>query len=385
LPSADEAMRLPEWLWGRADGRVDDEPLAAARQAEEAADLARRIARAATALRAADRRVAAAARSFADLAALAPESWADVRGDGSEADAGLALAAAMLRALFDTPVETLGSDPALTAALQLGRAGREIERARALASGIVARGAYLRHSRAAAETGRARLMAELAGLTEAVASSPALALPSTQVVSRAEDLLAQAGSELDRVAPDPSIARAMLQQAEEVLESLPGWDVRSARRLRLRALRRDAEAMVQRAGDYQDHHHGDVGRRALRRLAEALEARRAARRSLPAGGVEGLRAWLRVAAIAEDALAIARADVARADARRPEWAPREQWAGPIAPPPSPPRRAPFPGRFGDWGEARDPGRPPRQGRWGGRPSADANEGAATARLAAPGW
>ena len=391
LPEADRAMALPERLWGAAEPRVDEAPLAAARQAEDAADLARRIARAATALRAADRRVAAAARGFGDLAGLSPERWREVRGDGTEADASLARAVAMLRALIESPVDGLGADPALVAALQLGRVAEEIERARGLAIGLLARSAHLRHTLSSARGELTRMVEDLTRIErEGAPGGPSAT--TAEALSQARALMTRAEAALADTAPDPIAARALLRRAEEALDGVPGHDHHLARRRRLRAVRRDAEAAVQRATGYHARHRTDIGRRATARLAGARDAWRAARRSLARtrSGAEDLRAWARVGPIAEDALAIALADAERADARRVAWAPRSSWAGPVAPPTAPPRRAPFPGRFGDWGVARDPGLPPRRGRWGGRPPEDdgaepSADGVAPPRLATPGW
>ncbi len=405
LPSADEAFALPERLWGRADTLVDEALLPAARHAEDASDIARRIARAATALRTADDRLDAAVAAFREIAPYADATWSDVVGDGSEAEASLALAAAMLRALLgaqdgaregarasagdgvqdgaqagtpsgtrtgaQTGAQSRASDPALVAALHLGRATREIDRARALASGLVARAALLAHLARESESEITGLDAQL-GILGGAESEPG---------RRAAALRDEARAALGAAQPDPVLARAALREADRALDALPGRDVHGLRRRRLRSLRRWAEATVEHAARYQDVHAADLGRRAATRLDEARTARWAARQALRAGGAEGIEAWERVARIAADALAIAREDVARRDARRTAWADRATWAGPVAPPPAPPRRAPFPGRFGDWGATRDPGQPLRKGRWGGRPPS----GEVEPRVEQDGW
>jgi len=401
LPSALAALAFPRRLAELAEAALSSgRRLEAGERAEDAAGLAERVAALVEWLRDAERAVAAARSTFDQVDDYAEASWADIRGNGSEADESLDAAARLLHDLVALDPGALDDDPAVGFAAGLARVTEEIDRARDLAAAIGERLAAIRAARdgaprlvdaVAAEIAQARAWLARPEVAREVGAGPAATLDAL-------------GAELDAVravvgasAPDWLAVRRRLDAADQAVDAVLGEARASqarvqARRRQLETSRVDAEAALAKAEQYAAAHRRDVGGGASARLIEAraaaaraLEAERALDdgEALDEALLAAAEAWRAVDRLADAAYEEAAGDVRAADGQRQAYHPRAEWLGPVVDLPVPRRSTgggifdALSGGFGGFGGLGGSsgglggGRPrsvPRPSAWGGRSS-----------------
>jgi len=324
LPDSARAFRFTEArLVSARQALLDGRRLEAARRAEDAVDLAVRTARSASAAARAARSLEQVRESFERTSSFPREDWRDIRANGSEAEESLVLAVRLLDALFRADEAELGPDPAAGFAVNLSRAGEEIDRAMNLVEAIDARLTHLE-----------------------------------------------------------AVAKARADQAAEPVDAAAAGrgDVGAV-------LRAEAAAAVDRGARFSALHPEDSGRRAISRVADAraeLERAIAAEsaageRAAPATRRQ-IDAGFRLArAIADEAWRMLAEAFQRAERAREPELPRRAWARQPAVVSAEVRESPFPARYGSWGEPREGTRSARarKGCWGSRPRG--------AQVPAEGW
>lgn len=414
LPSADAALAFPTRLVDLAEAALGEgRRLAAGELAEDAAALAERVAAVVAQLREAERAVDAARGTFDQVDDYAEPSWADIRGNGSEAEESLDAASARLVELAALSPDGLAEDPAAGFAEGLERIAAEIGRARALASAVEERLEAIR----AARDGTPALIEALAReLAEARAwlARPEVAGAAGDGVATLDALEAEldaARAAAGEPAPDWLAIRRRLVAVDAGIDAALGeararQERVAARRRQLATERSEAEASLARAERYAAAHRSDVGSDASVRLAEARDA---AARALEAerileGGAgpldtllqTALDAWLEAERRADTAYEAAAGDVRTADARRESYRPRTDWLGPIVTVPVPRRSSGGglfggSGGFGGFGGGGASRSVPRPSAWGGRPSGGSGGsrrsggGSSTRRGGGRGW
>ena len=396
LPDAEHAFALPRAWLARAERRLaEGSHLKAARDAEDAVDLATRAERAARGVAAADARIARAAADLRAAGALAPSALACVRGNGAEAEAVLEGAAAALGAALRAPEAALGADPAAGLAANLLGVEAGLERAGELCDALEARVARLTTAAGIAPSAVAAAADALrmlvlrrgartprlaapgptrplgpAGAAPAAADAESALDPVAAAIQRAEDCLVAAEQRLSAVPPDPAAALRRTLEGERWLV-----EAESARRgRRTDGGRRRKLALTvlseigQDVGLWLAFHRADAAAVAVRRAEDAVAAIDGARAEL--SGATGhaqqrLRALLGATAaavgVAEEAVGRLAADHAKAERGR---ASERALPAPDPPLPVDARRSPFPGRFGDWPTVARVAPPVRAVRWG---------------------
>ena len=405
LPDEVTAMRIPTLLADRAESALSaDQRLRAGELAEDAKLAAEHIGGFLAKTHTIEARIDEAAAAFERIDDHAESSWADIRGNGSEAEESVIAALDLFNRVLLADPEDFGDDLGDGFAASIDRAETELGRARTLADAVVERLAHIEQARA-----------ESAGLAEQIADELAearahLARPEIDrevgpgpeiALEQAAAQLAEARAAMTEPRPDwMAVRRSLLAADRAVDDALGGARAEQERvaalRRQLATARKEAEAAMGRLEQYLRVHRADLGAEAGSAMPDVRDgARRAADaeqqlESLSDDALsEGLRsaagAWTAVRDRADGAYELASRDVARADERRKQYVPRPTWIGPTVPIPSRRRGWPMPRIGGGWGDigggwSGSPGpivRPPRRSSWGGSSGGGRSRGGAT--------
>lgn len=369
LPPGEAAFAVPAaWLAGARDRAAAGAALDAGCRADDAIDLAARILRVARRLRRTEAAVADVRRRHVALHAHAPASWADIVGDGAEAEASLDAAVAGLDVALSAPFADLGADAAAGLAAGLATAAQELARARQLLAAIDARARHLEAAKAAVVEHRAALRAGLTAAQERFSTAPAAVRTGMAAAAEAAQ---QGDAAADATPPDWASAVERWATAARALGAAaadaPGDSGASDLMDRAVALARiAAHGAVDRADRFVEAHRRDCAPTAVRRTLAAIAQLRDAdrereRRAAPAIVAEGYLLAMRTAGAAFDMLA---ADVRKAERRRVGWLPRGQDVVTVAAMAGVQRIHPFPGRLGPWEPLRTGAAGQRPGAWG---------------------
>ncbi len=365
LPEAEAAMDVPVRLAEEAETVLGTgDRITAGRLAEDAATLAEETPGLLEEALEVDDRIEEGVTLFERLDAYAETSWADVRGNGSEAEESLETALDMLRRTLEAGPGDFGADLAAGYMASLERAAAELQRARGLIDAIEQRLERLEQARSTAvdrieglrgEIEKARQWLASPGVAGDVDASPEVAL------TEAEQLLDAQAVAMAEAKPDwLSITRhlhAVSSRVESALaEGRRQNDRLDALREHWTSARQAAESAIERLDRYLARHRADAPDSVTGDLAAAREQLRLAEQT--AQGAEGLGDAVRVErlqqAVEQAESADAEADrayeqlaaaAAKADRER-SYQPRPDWLGPTVPIPVPRRRSIFiPGPF----------------------------------------
>ncbi len=389
FPGPDQALAIPSLLVDQAESLLSaGDRLSAGRLAEDATSLAQRLGQLLERIPALDQRIDEGVLLHERVEAYAEANWADIRGNGSEAEESWEAAVTMLERILRGAEESFGADPAAGFMASLDQVSAELDRSGRLIDAIAERLQRLDQARGSA-------VSALDGLRRSIQEGRAfLAQPEVgaDVDGAPEGLLDQAAAAAEGIVAAMGQAKpdwmAILRQLEEaqqqVAAALAEAKAQDAQLDALKAAwetaRQSAVAAVDRAQGYLSSHRGDLdaagaaslepAQAALRaadeawRQASSLEDRaRAERINAATGKAQEARdaadqAYQRLAAL-----------IAREEERR-SYIPRPTWIGPSVPFPVD-RRPMFPlDPFGGggWGRIGGAGLPRPSG-WGGRPRA----------------
>lgn len=403
LPPTDAALSLAVTLADEGEAALTrGSRIEAGRAAEGARDVAAAVGAVTRKLREADAVVDEVALLFPRLERYAESSWADVRGNGSEAEESLDAAVAMLSHMAESEPAAFGPDAAAGFLASLQAVLGEIERARRLTEAVRDRLAFLDRARDQSATSLAALEEEIAAarawMSQSDVDPDVSALPEDRL-AEAESILADTRLAMHGPTPDWIQVMRAINEADRIADAALA-DARSEReamvglRRQVEAARTDAAAALERAERYLAAHGRDVPADAPSRVAaarEALtraEARAAeAERQEDAARAEALRdAVARYGAARQDASAaydLMAAAVARAESERRSYVPRGSWMGPFVPLP----RGPGPIVIGSRGMFGSEDRPRRKSSWGSRPSGAGSGGRSSSsrRGGGRGW
>ncbi|MCB9176929.1 MAG: hypothetical protein H6648_07180 [Caldilineae bacterium] len=391
LPAADAALDLPTRLAEQAEQVLaTGDRITAGRLAEDAATLAAQTPKALEELLAVDLRIEAGVKLFERVSAYAESSWADIRGNGSEAEESLDAALEMLRRILAAKPEAFGADLAAGYMASLEQLAAELDRARGLVAAIEERLQRLDQARAGAVDQVDALRADIAKarqwLTQPEVAPDVDAAPEL-ALTQAEAMLDGLSRDMAEAKPDwLAITRGIHAVAGKVEASLADArrqnDHVDALRSHWVSAREAAAAAIQRAEQYLALHRAEApaaagadleAARAQLRLAE--QAARDAEGMQDSARAEALTRALSAAEAADGAASTVyealAAAVAKADQAR-SYVPRPDWIGPTVPLPMPRRRGLFiPGPFdvgmGPTIRLPRPAAPPRSSSWGSRP------------------
>ena len=413
LPPPDQALAIPSLLADQAEQRLSaGDRLTAGRMAEDAATLAARLTAILGRVAALDTRIDEGVALYDRVEAYAEPNWADIRGNGSEAEESLEAALAMLDRILRAAEGAFGGDPAAGFMASLEKVSAELDRAGSLIDAIGDRLSRLDQARTTA-------VAALDALRKAIQEARGfLSQPGvgTDVDAAPEGLLDEAAAKAEAVVASMGLERpdwmAVLRTVEEAQQAVArALEEAKAQDARLDALkagwdtaRQAADTALDRAEDYLAGHKGEIGADSAGSLDQARSARRDAddawRRAEAAEDrvrAELLGEATSRAHAARDAADRAyermSAEVAREDERR-AYIPRPSWVGPTVPIPVD-RRSWLPidpfgqgggglSGFGGFGV-------PRPSGWGGRPRASTRpmggggRSAGTRRGGGKGW
>jgi hypothetical protein len=345
LPPAAALLRFPTYL---ADGGeaslTDGDRLTAGRRAEDAASIVERTVGIADRLLDLDQRAQNTGRDFERLEAFALTSWADVEGNGSEAEQSLDAVPVLLERLADTPRERLGSNPMDGYAANLGVIESELDRADRLLASIAERILAIEAARDAVRPLLGELRDELVKAREWLRSpdvDPNVD-PSPDVrLDRCSERLAAAERGVSESLPDwPELLRELAAIDLEIDAALA--DAR-AQAERVEALTRQSESertaadgAVNRAHRFATSHSRDVSEAAVgevdaARVALDLGIAAVARAAVVEDRrrVEALEQavahFAAALAAADAAYAAMSADFRRAEESRRPIGPRRDW------------------------------------------------------------
>ncbi len=397
LPDETTALAVPSLLADRAEAALTDgRRLEAGELAEDAVRIAERIAAFQPQVDTTEARIEEAATAFERIDDHAVTSWADIRGNGSEAEESIVTALDLFNRVLMADAAEFGNDlgDGFSASIEVPYG--ELDRAHTLADAVVERLAHIEQARAdsaglaeslAAELDEARAFLARPEVDREVGASPDVALDG------AAAMLADARAAMTEPQPDwMAVRRLLLAANRSVDDALGGARAEQERMASLRrqllAAKEEAKAAVDRLAMYTKVHRRDLGAEAgaampdvrdLARRAEAAED--AAEQQMEDALSEALRSaaagWNAVRDRADTAYELAARDVARADERRKQYVPRPSWVGPTVPIPSGRRSWPAPRIGGGWGSmggglgggwSSSPGpviRPSRRSSWGG--------------------
>lgn len=400
LPPVDAALAFPTALVEGAQAHLSaGDRLVAGQMAEDAASLAERIAQAAAGLQAGEEAAGRAADLFERIDDFAEANWADIRGNGSEAEESLDAAAELLGRTVGAPPDAFGQDAAAGCMASLERVFDELVRAQALVEAIGERLANLEQAKAESARQLATVEQDIAAARAWIAQAdvdPDVDAAPAAALDRAAGVLAEARAAMAGPTPDWLAILRQIQAADQAADAALALardqhEQLAARRRQVASARQAAEAAGDRMERFLEAHRGDVGAAAIERADQAREALRAAREA--EGRAEQLEDRARAAALqqaggafdraANEAAAAydqAAADFRRAEAQRTVYIPRPSWIGPTVPIPMNAR--PTFGGLGGWlgGPVL---RPPRRSSWGGRPSG--GRGFGSRRGGGRGW
>jgi hypothetical protein len=389
LPAVDMALAFPTALVDAAERALTaGQRIPAGRQAEDAGTIADRTGALPGTLRTVDAAVDEASGLFARFETFAESSWADIRGNGSEAEESLDTAVAMFGRIVGAEHGAFGADAGAGYLASLDQVDAEVERARGLVTAITERLTFLQRAREQAATAidgvqkdidDARAWIARPEVDPDVSAAPVTALEAAEATLK-EVRLAVGAPKPDWVAV-LRLVNAADRATDDALASARAEQERvAARRRQLESTRTDAEAAVDRVERFLGAHRADAG-------AASVEGVNAARATLERAGeaeraAEAVQDVARADALATAATAYQRAreqadaaynalasEVARADEKRQSEVRRRDWMGPIVPTPM----GPF-SRGGMWGGGFGGGLggsispPSRPSSWGSRPS-----------------
>lgn len=375
--------------------------ITAGRLAEAGRSAAESVRRLVQQLQAAEERIAAAAERFNAADRYAPASWADIRGNGTEAEASLATARQQLARIAEAESGAFGPDLAGGLLTSLDRVAAEVARATELATAIINRFAALERAKSevAAMLGEAR--SELAEahrwLAEPAVDADVDAKPS-ETLAQAEALIEHAATALLQPAPDfPAVLRE-LRQARDLVDAAlaEGRDQRTRMAFlqqQLAAAAAEAEEAIGRAEQYYLAHAADIGPAARSRLEAARtqlrkgrEEERHAMSHTDADRLTSLRRatdlFAEATDLATEAYELMARDFDAAEAQRQPDLPRPQWAGPMVPVPN---VLPELGRLLRNVPTEPVRSPPTPGRWGSRAPGSWPSGESSRRGGGRGW
>ncbi len=358
--------------------------ISAGRLAEAASSLSDRLVQIAEDLRTVQLAVDAAAARFAAADQYAVASWADVRGNGSEAEESLATAKDQLERIGAAEAAAFGKDLASGLLASLDRVDAEIARARELTSAIVQRFEALEKAKADATVTLADVRAEIAAargwLAQPAVDADVDTRPTESLDQAAAWVEAAAGAMMGEAPDWPAIVR-QLQEARRAVDAALAHGRQQQERMA--ALQRElatavteAEAALSRAERFLAAHAADISAESRAKLEQAQNARRLGRdqeRLAMASEDQERAAALRRAIdglaqatdLATEAYGLMARDFEAEEERRQPHLPRRQWVGPTVP---------VPMDLPSWGNLLPrglpgPAMPPRSpGRWGGRPA-----------------
>ena len=385
LPSAALAMSVPLALTEQAEARLaTGDRITAGRLAEDAATLAAQVPRVLEEAIRIDDRIEEGVGLYDRIESYVESSWADIRGNGSEAEESLDAALEMVARVLSAEHAAFGADMAAGFMASIEKVAGELARASGLIQAIGERLERLDSARSGAadsieglreEIRKARAWLDRSDVEADVDAAPDLA------IDRAEALLDETVGGMSDERPDwLAVTRNLQRVAQGIANALAEGQRQNER---VDALRKRWETSLQSSGTavervetYQGIHRADLGPMGLKRLEDAREALRSAEHlAREAESLEGIaraeavERALEAASAAEDAAETAyeamAADVARADKRRGDYVPRPMWLGPTVPMPMRRRSIFFPDPFGSG--AGPFVRPSRQGGWGSRP------------------
>lgn len=392
FPGPDQAMAIPSLLADQAESRLSaGDRLSAGRLAEDAASLATRVTEILGRIAALDKRIDEGVALHERVAAYAEANWADIRGNGSEAEESLESAVTMLDRILRADEASFGGDPAAGFMASLEKVIGELERAGGLIDAIRERLERLDQARTTAVAALDRLRAAIqegrAFLTQPAVAPDVDAAPEgllDQAAARAEAIVGLMGQEK----PDwMAVLRSVEEAQQAVARALEEAKAQDARLDALKAgwetARQAADTALDRAEHYLAGHQGEIGADSAAGLDRGRSARREAEDAWRRAETAEDRARADLLSQATSRVQEARdaadqayermsAEVAKEDQRR-AYIPRPSWVGPTVPIPVD-RRSWLPidpfgqggGGFGGLGGLGGFGLPRPSG-WGGRP------------------
>ncbi len=393
LPSSEAAFDFPRSLIAAAeDSLAEGDRLTAGRLAEEAQEMARRIAGVSHEMRRVADAIEDAARLWDRLDDYAETSWADLRGNGSEAVESLTAAQDMMTRISTADHSDFGDDEAAGYFVSLDKVFDELARASELVLAIEQRWERLQEAKRSAHESALALRADIAESREWL-SQPSVdqdvnAQPGKEL-DRAEKLVEEAEAAMMQPRPDWIAIVRLLQEADRTADAAAAsareqQQQIESRRRQLEMAKTAAEAALERAERFLASHRTDVDATSASRVRDAESALRRAHDA--AQSAEGLEdnelaaalggaadAYERTAQLADGAYEAMAADFDRAEERRDSYVPRQDWMGPIVPIPVGRRSVPFPIDIRGWGGS-GTSRPTRQSRWGGGGSGSRSTG-----------
>jgi hypothetical protein len=400
LPEAEGMLAVASWLADQGESMLTEgKRVAAGHLGEGAKHVAQAVAPLPEALRSAAKAVDDLAAVFPRMEAYAPASWADVKGNGSEAEESLDAAKEMLRRMAQAGHESYGQDVAAGFLVSVRKVNDEFDRANRLVEAVGQRLAFLDKAREDAAATRQEVEQDLANAREWLARPDVdadVSATPTEQLDKVEHQLGEAALAMESPRPDWIAILRSVGQADKALDdALAGARAEQERiaaaRRQLETSRTDASAAVDRAERYLAAHGADVASDAPTRVGDARSALNGAASAATEADTEVDAARLAALSAAGQAFQQARqladtayeamaASVARAEETRPAYQPRPEWMGPVVPIP----RGPGPIIFGGLPGGRPP-RPERRSRWGTRPVAEGGRSSSTRRGGGRGW
>lgn len=389
FPGSDQALAIPTLLVDQAESRLSaGDRLSAGRLAEDAQSLAERLSQLLERIGSLDQRIDEGVLLFDRVEAYAETNWADIRGNGSEAEESWEAAVTLLERILRGAEEAFGADPAAGFMASLEQVAGELDRAGHLVDAIGERLQRLDQARGTAVSG-------LDGLRKSIQEARSfLAGPEVgaDVDQTPEGLLDQAAAAAQSIValmgqekPDwMAILRLLEEAQQQVAGALSDARAQDAQLDALKAVwetaRQSAATAIDRAQGYLSSHRGDLDAASTGLLEPAQAALRAADEAWrQSAGLEDRARAERINAAtsraqeardaADQAYQSLAAAIAREEQRR-SYIPRPSWIGPIVPFPVD-RRSMFPlDPFGGGGGGRiGAAGLPRPSGWGGRPRA----------------
>lgn len=388
LPGPDQALAIPSLLADQAESRLSaGDRLTAGRLAEDAATLATRVTELLGRISGLDQRIDEGVALYDRVEVYSEPNWADIRGNGSEAEESLEAALTMLDRILRAAEGAFGGDPAAGFMASLDKVAAELDRAGGLIDAIGERLARLDQARTTAIAALDRLRTAIQEARGFLAQSAV----GADVDAAPEGLLDQAAARADAVVglmgqdrPDwMAVLRTVEEAQQAVARALEEAKAQDAQLDALKAgwdtARQAADTALDRAEHYLSGHQGEIGVESAGGLDQARSARRDAEDAWRRAEAAEDRARAQLLGQATSRAQEARdaadqayermaAEVAREDQRR-AYIPRPSWVGPTVPIPMD-RRSTLPiDPFGQgWGGLGGSGiNLPRPSGWGSRP------------------
>jgi hypothetical protein len=404
LPTSETAFAYPTKLQSLAEEVLaTGDRISGGRLAEEAAQVAGRIADVPVEMRRASDAIDDAIRLFPRFEGYAESSWSDVRGNGSEAQESLDAAQEMMQRITAADHAEFGSDETAGYMVSLVKVFDELERAQALVAAVSQRLERLREAKQGSREAVAAVKAEIDEARQWLADPEvdrSVDHDPVVVLNEAEQLIAEAESEMAAGAPDWLSVQRAVQQADRAVDTaLAGAREQQQRmeslRRQLETAKTTAEAAVERGERFLASHRQDIDATSAARVRDAEDALKRAHESVraaeeleDAGLADALSAaadeYAGVTGLAERAYEAMNEDFERADRRRDAYVPRPTWIGPTVPVPVGRRNVPFPIDIGGWGGG-GISRPSRRSSWGGGRSPSGPKPSSGRRGGGRGW